>query len=179
MDDFPWAYCALPIAILVGYLAFYRLRVARHGAYGAAAAEGERDKWGLRDGEEVTRLHYVGETYVGPLSPSVDDAPGSIHLVLTTRGRLVLAKGYEQGSMRPFMAFEPHEMRPLILPGREVFAGHPKLPGGDVGPTRPTAEGAAAKLALAQLVTPAGDRYTFWCEPAGLADLRAWCVGLP
>jgi hypothetical protein len=176
MDDLPWATYALPLGMLAAYYLFYRLRVWRHGAY-PSIGQTDAHKWGLREGEEVVRVHYVAETYVGPLSPSGDGEPGAIHIVLTTHGRLVLAKGDERGAMMPFMTFEPDETRPLLVPGQEAFAGDPRLPKAFVGPERVNAYGDAAKLELAQLVTPKGDRYTLWCEPSGLSDLRGWCVG--
>ena len=139
----------------------------------------------LPNEQVVTQPHpYFGEMYRGPLLEGTGDGKSNdgldwkgwgqnIRIVFTSFNRLILAKELGYG---PFLSLRPDERRPTLLMAAEAFPGHPQLAAAQA-PERYNSKVQLERLQLAQLVLPNGEKYTFWCEAAGLAHIHAWCTG--
>jgi hypothetical protein len=197
-------FVVLIFAGMGAYYFFFYKKVAAAGGWGAMAAQAQQAEFQLFPGEALPRGWYVGETYFGPLTNS-DLSTGQqvmgvltgteyrgymLHLAMTSTGRLVMTKepegeGRQMGitnmsmdqGYRPFMVFRPEQARPQLLSPQQAFPNHPALGHAFQGPQRNAMNGQLVKLDLGTLVFPDGRRYSFWCEPAGLQHLFAWCNG--
>ena len=185
------------------YYFFFMKKVQAAGGWGAMAAQAQQVEFQLMPGETLPRGWYIGETYFGPLTSSelstgqqvVGALTGTeyrgylLHVAITSMGRLVVTKEPEEARQmgltnmnmdagyRPFMVFRPDQPRPRLLNPQQAFPNHPGLGHAMQGPQRNAMMGQNVKLDLGTLLMPDGQRYTFWCEPAGLQHLFAWTTG--
>lgn len=170
----------LPVSMVGLFCLLDLARAEESGGWAASYRQAEEQKWGLRPGESVVRLHRVGEAPPAPWSPR-----GRIlHIVTTSRNRLVIAReaddfaslGGVSPKMQPILAFSPEEQRPSLLVAEQALFASPQV-GRAVHAALPNAEGEIQPLLPALLLIPNGQRFPFFCEPAGLAELEAWCQG--
>jgi hypothetical protein len=199
-----FGFLGVVVLVIGGYYFLHLKRVKSAGGWGVLMDKMNRDKYGLVPNESVAMIHYTAETYFGPLVPGSDrDIPTGVaavfdpntyrgfvlNIVFTSLNRLVFAKepreqtSHRQMSLgdfgyRPLLSFRPDQARPTLLSAEQAFAGHPQLSHSHQGPQRHNSRQLVERLQLAQLVMPNnGQRYTFWCEAAGLAHIHAWCTG--
>lgn len=178
--DFDILFFMLPASMVGLFCLLDAVRAQAVGGWAASFRKAEEQKWGLRPGESVVRVHRVGEAPPAPWSPR-----GRIlHIVTTSRNRLVIAReaddfasfGGVSARMQPILAFSPEEQRPSLLVADQALFASPQV-GSAVHAALPNAEGEIQPMLPALLLIPNGQRFPFFCEPAGLAELEAWCQG--